>query len=126
MKQGLLANHQESIRKIREEMQRTHRLYVEGNITSQGFGDFYKPAEERLNQLAAELPKVQAEVDLLRVNEISTEDVVKEANSLYDRWPSLPLDDRRKIAEAFTTKMFFNTYGWYGPCNSRLKLKYLS
>jgi len=105
MKEGLLANHQESIRKIREEMQRTHRLYVEGNITSQGFGDFYKPAEERLNQLVAELPKLQADVDLLRVNQISTEDVVKEANSLYDRWPSLPLDDRRKIAEAVCEKI---------------------
>jgi site-specific DNA recombinase len=105
MKEGLLANNQETIRKIREEMQRTHRLYVEGNITSQGFGDFYKPAEERLNQLVAELPKLQADVDLLRVNQISTEDVVKEANSLYNRWPSLPLDDRRKIAEAVCEKI---------------------
>jgi site-specific DNA recombinase len=105
MKEGLLANHQESICKIREEMQRTHRLFVEGNITSQGFGEFYKPAEQRLNQLVTELPKLQAEVDLLKVNRISTEDVVKEANSLYGHWPSLPLDDRRKIAEAVCEKI---------------------
>ena len=49
-------------------MTRTHRLYVEGQITSQGFGQFYKPAEERLNQLLAELPKLEAEVAYLKVN----------------------------------------------------------
>jgi site-specific DNA recombinase len=105
MKEGLLANHQESVRKIREEMQQTHRLFVEGNITSKGFGDFYKPAEERLNQLLTELPKLQAEVDRLRIDQISTEDVAKEAGSLYSRWPSLTLDDRRKIAEAVCEKI---------------------
>jgi len=79
--------------------------YVEGHITPQGFGDFYKPAEERLNQLLAELPKLQADVDFLKVNQISTEDVMVEANALYAKWPSLPLDDRRKIAEAVCEKI---------------------
>ncbi|HVU09423.1 MAG TPA: hypothetical protein VHG89_12850 [Verrucomicrobiae bacterium] len=86
-------------------MKQTHRLYVEGHITPQGFGEFYKPAEERLNQLIAELPKLQAEVDWMKVNRISTGDVVAEANSLYAKWPSLPLDDRRKIAEAVCEKI---------------------
>ncbi len=104
-KEGLLAAHEENVRKIREEMQRTHRLYVEGHITPQGFGDFYKPAEERLNQLLREAPKLQAEIDLLRVNRISAEDVAKEADSLYSRWPLLPLDDRRKVAEAVCEKI---------------------
>lgn len=30
-------------------------------LTVQGFGQFYKPAEERLNQLLTELPKLEAE-----------------------------------------------------------------
>jgi len=57
-------------------MQQTHRLDVEGHITPQGFGDFYKPAEKQLNQLLAELPKLQADVDFLKVNQISTADVM--------------------------------------------------
>jgi site-specific DNA recombinase len=105
MKEKLLSAHQQAVQKIRDEMKQTHRLYVEGHITPQGFGDFYKPAEERLNQLLTELPKLQAEIDLLKVNRISTDSVMKEADTLYSRWPSMPLDDRRKIAEAICEKM---------------------
>src|ERR1043166_159798 len=36
-------------------MIRTHRLYLDGQITPQGFGQFYKPTEEKFNQLTAEL-----------------------------------------------------------------------
>ena len=104
-KQSLLQAHQREIQKTRDEMARTHRLYVDGQITGQGFGEFYKPAEERLNQLVAELPKLEAEVDLLKVNNLSADDILHEANTLYDRWPKLPLDDRRKIAESLVEKI---------------------
>src|SRR5260221_2409145 len=69
-KEALLQTHENDIRKVREEMTLTHRLYVEGGITSQGFAEFYKPAEERLNQLVAELPKLQAEIDHSQINSI--------------------------------------------------------
>lgn len=104
-KEALIATHEQSIQKVKDEMKQTHRLYVEGHITPQGFGDFYKPAEERLNQLVVELPKLQAEVDLLKINRLSVEDIVAEADTLYERWPKLPLDDRRKIAEAVCEKI---------------------
>jgi hypothetical protein len=55
--------------------------------------------------LLAELPKLQADVDFLKVNQISTADVMAEADALYKKWPSLPLDDRRKIAEAMCEKI---------------------
>jgi len=57
-------------------MNQTHRLYVEGHVTAQGFGSFYKPAEERLNQLMAELPRLQGELEVMKVNQISGEDVL--------------------------------------------------
>jgi site-specific DNA recombinase len=60
-KEKLLAAHQREIQKVRDDMTRTHRLYLDGSVTSQGFAQFYKPAEERLNQLNAELPKLQAD-----------------------------------------------------------------
>ncbi|MFA6554608.1 MAG: recombinase family protein [Candidatus Paceibacterota bacterium] len=84
-KSSLLETHQREIQKVRDEMKQTHRLYLDGEITSKGFGDFYKPAEERLNQLMAELPKLEAEVDFLKVNKLSADDVLHEASSLHDR-----------------------------------------
>jgi site-specific DNA recombinase len=104
-KQTLLSAHEREIQKVRDEMTRTHRLYLDGEITPQGFGQFYKPAEERLNQLTAELPKLQAEADFLKVNTLSADDILHEANGLYDRWPTLPLDDKRKIAESLVEKI---------------------
>ena len=86
-------------------MTRTHRLYLDGSVTSQGFAQFYKPAEERLNQLNAELPKLQAEVDFNKVNQLSADEVLHEATTLYNRWPNLPTDDKRKIAESLVEKI---------------------
>lgn len=104
-KETLLAAHEREIQKVRDDMTRTHRLYLDGEITAQGFGQFYKPAEARLNQLVAELPKLQAEVDLLRVNNLSADEVLSEAQTLYDRWPKLPREDKRKIAESIIDKI---------------------
>jgi site-specific DNA recombinase len=104
-KQAMLDAHQQELQKVRDEMTRTHRLYVEEQITAQGFGQFYKPAEERLNQLVLELPKLQAEVDYLKVNKLSADDILHEAGTLYDRWPSLPPEDQRKIVECLIEKI---------------------
>ncbi len=99
-KSALLETHGREIQKVREEMKQTHRLYLDGQITPQGFGDFYKPAEARLNQLLAELPKLEAEVDFMKVNKLSADDVLREANSLHEQWPKLPTAAKRKIIEA--------------------------
>ena len=104
-KTALLEAHQRELQKVREEMKQTHRLFVEGHITGQGFGDFYKPAEVRLNQLVSELPKLEAEVDFLKVNKLSAADVLHEASSLHERWPSMPTPDKRKIVEALVEKI---------------------
>ena len=104
-KETTLAAHQQEIQKVRADMARTHKLYLEDQITPQGFGDFYKPAEQQLNQLLTELPKLEAEVDFLRVNKLSADDILNEANTLYDRWPKMPVADKRKIAESLVEKI---------------------
>jgi site-specific DNA recombinase len=104
-KQTLLAAHERKIAKVREDMAHMLKLCREGHITGQGFGEFYKPAEHQLNQLTVELPKLQAEVDLLKVNNLSADEVLSEAQTLYNRWPQLPTDDKRKIAESIVEKI---------------------
>ena len=104
-KSELLGTHQREIQKVRDEMTRTHWLYIQEQITAQGFGDFYKPAEERLNQLLTELPKLEAEVDFLKVNKLSADDVLHEAAALYERWPKMAVAEKRKIVEAIIEKV---------------------
>lgn len=104
-KQTLLSAHERKMSKIREDMARMLGLFQDGHITGQGFGEFYKPAERQLNELMAELPKLQAEVDFLKVNQLSADDVLHEANGLQAKWPTLAVDDKRKIAEALVEKI---------------------
>ena len=52
-------------------MKQTHQLFLDKLITPQGFRDLYNPAEERLNQLLGELPKLEADVAGLKVNQVS-------------------------------------------------------
>jgi site-specific DNA recombinase len=104
-KTALLETHQREIGKVREEMHQTHQLYLHKQISGDGFRDLYTPAEERLNQLQNELPKLEAEVDFLKVNKLSADDVLHEANTLYDQWPKLPIEDKRKIAESLVEKI---------------------
>lgn len=90
---------------MREEMHQTHQLYLQKQISGDDFRDLYSPAEERLKQLNSELPNLEAEVDFLKVNKLSVDDVVHEANSLQDRWPKLQTPDKRKIVEALVGKV---------------------
>jgi hypothetical protein len=98
--QQSLASLQRQIQKVRDEMNQTHRLYLEGQITAQGFGQFYKPTEERLNQLLSELPRLEAEASRLKVEQVSAEEVIHEAKTLYAQWPKLDADRKRSIVEA--------------------------
>jgi site-specific DNA recombinase len=104
-KTALLETHRHEIQKVREEMRQTHQLYLKQQISGDGFRDLYAPAEERFKQLQAELPKLEAEVDFLKVNKLSADDIVRESALLHERWPSMPLDDRRRIVEALIEKI---------------------
>jgi hypothetical protein len=90
---------------VREEMRQTHQLFLDKHISGGGFRDLYGPAEERLRQLNSELPKLEAEVDFLKINRLSATDVLHEANSLDERWPSLPTPDKRRIVETIIEKI---------------------
>lgn len=104
-KTALLETHKRAIQAVREEMHQTHQLYLHKQISGDGFRDLYAPAEERLNQLQTELPKIEAEVDFLRVNKLSADDILHEANSLYDQWPKMLVESKRKIAESLVEKI---------------------
>jgi site-specific DNA recombinase len=104
-KSALLETHQKEIAKVREAMHQTHQLYLNKQISGDGFKDLYGPSEDRLKQLTVELPKLEAEVDFLKVNKLSADDVLHEASSLHDRWPKMEVSEKRKIVEAIIEKI---------------------
>ena len=92
-------------RKVQKEMDKVYRLYMDDQISSQGFGKQYKPLEEREKQLEEEIPRLEAEVDFLKIQFLSKDQILSEARDLYSRWPALAFDEKRKVVENITDKI---------------------
>jgi site-specific DNA recombinase len=104
-KEQLLHALEKEITKVKGESDRLYQLYQDGQIDTKGFGDRYKPLNERLQQLNEELPIRQAEVDFHHIHELSVETVLDEARTLYDVWPKMELEEKRKVVEALVEKL---------------------
>jgi hypothetical protein len=70
-------------------MRKVYQLYQADQIAIDGFGKIYRPLEDRERSLAAELPKLQRELDALEMRQLSSDEVVTEAVAvnLYRSWP---------------------------------------
>ena len=108
-KEGLLEVLRRDERKVQQEIQRVYQLYSDGGLTADGFARFYRPLEQRQKQLDDEVPRLQAELDLLKVNQMSTDKVVTEAKDLYEKWPQLTRPEKRRVIESITEKIVIST-----------------
>ena len=104
-KEDLLWSLSEEQRRVTQEMEKLYRLYLEDQITPQGFGTRYKPLEERLNQIEEQLPQLQAEIDFLRIQFLSSDQILTEAQDLYSRWEDLSAQEKRRIVESITERI---------------------
>ena len=55
--------------------------------------------EERLKALDDQLPRLQAELDFLRIQNLSRDEIIAEAQDLYSRWADLLAEEKRQIVE---------------------------
>jgi site-specific DNA recombinase len=91
--------------KLKSEMDKIMRLYLDDKITPDGFGAQYRPLEERSKQVNEQFPQLQGELDFLKIKFISSDEVLTEAKDLYSRWPSLEPEAKRKIIENITDRI---------------------
>ena len=104
-KESLLQNRKKEADKLRQDAERTHLLYLDKTISAEAFGKFFRPIEERQKQLEEELPKLQTEIDFLRVSSFSSDQVMSDAVYLQESWPQLERAEKRKIVECITKKI---------------------
>jgi len=91
--------------RVVREMEKIHRAYMADAITVDGYGRQYRPLEERLKAIEEELPRLQGEVDYLKIQYLSRDEILAEARDLYSRWPELAIEDRRQIVEAVVDRI---------------------
>ena len=80
-------------------------LYAAGQIPKMDFGKRHGPISERRKQIEEELPRLQAERDVLKMRLISEEVTVDDAKDLADRWEGMAFEERRQIVEAITDRI---------------------
>ena len=88
-----------------KEMERLYRLYMDEGISKDAFSGKYSSLEERQKQIGEESPALQAELDLVKIYYLSSEELITEAKDLYTRWPSLSREEKRHIVEQITERI---------------------
>lgn len=92
-------------KKLSGELEKLHDLYQSGMIDKYGFGAKYRPLSARLQQLDDEIPQAQASLDILKISQLSQAEVIADARDLYSRWPTLPVEEKRRVVEAITERI---------------------
>src|SRR6185295_15763563 len=59
----------------------------------------------RRGQLRDEIPRLQGEIDFLKIQHLSSNEVLSEAQDISARWPDLEPDERRKLVETITERI---------------------
>ena len=104
-KESMFADLSEELKKIQGDMDHLMQLYIKREIPPDGFSKYYQPLDERVKQIKDRLPELQAEIDFLKIQFISSDEVIHEAKDLHKRWPSLSADEKRKIVEIITERI---------------------
>ncbi len=104
-KAALIEAAEADLRKITSEDDRLYQLYLADALTKEDFGRRHRPLAERRDQLEFELPRLQAELDVLRIGSLDRQEAISEARDLTTRWDGLAFEDKRQIVEAITDRI---------------------
>ncbi|MBI5769815.1 MAG: recombinase family protein [Verrucomicrobia bacterium] len=91
--------------RTKQEAEKCFQLYNEGGLTAEQFKTRFQPLDQRRSQLEAELPRVEGEIDLLKVDGWSREHILAETSSIVAQWPTQTADEKRGIVESLVEKI---------------------
>ena len=104
-KEELLEAVEEEKQKIEKEMKKVYNAYIEDELSVKAFGSQYRPLEERVDQIENQIPELQGEIDFLKIQYLSSDQILNEAKDLYSGWPELIEEEKRKVIENITEKI---------------------
>jgi site-specific DNA recombinase len=104
-KQLLLSTVKEEYTKLKKRLEIQWNLRVDGELSKEDFQQFYQPAQEQLRQMEEQIPDMEAEIDFLKIQYLSSDVVMNEAKDLYNNWANLPFEGKRSIVETITDRI---------------------
>ncbi|MFB3910480.1 MAG: recombinase family protein, partial [Candidatus Eisenbacteria bacterium] len=91
--------------KVVRSMNKIQKAYMEDALGMDGYRRQYRPLEERLKQIEDEMPRLQGELDFLKIQLISKDEVITGARDLSTRWPKLAFEDKRAVIEQLVERI---------------------
>ena len=88
-----------------KKIDRLYDDYAAERLTGDQFSRLFQPLDTRFKQLDEELPKIEAKVDVLKIDHLSSDSILTESKNLYDRWPLLNYQEKRQVVESVTEKI---------------------
>lgn len=104
-KEMLLATLEKEQSARAQEMDKTHKLYLAGELSASGFGRIYRPLEERYEQVEVEVPRLRGEIDFLRTQRQARSEVMSEAHGFFERWEAFTEEEKRRVIEAMVNRI---------------------
>jgi len=104
-KEELLSGLQKERDRLRQEMDRVFKLYMEEQLSTTGFGERYRPMEERMGQLQTEIPKLEGQIDYLKVNILSQDEVFSQGQDLVELWSDMAPEEKQRAAECLVRQI---------------------
>jgi len=90
---------------LKHEMDATFQLYSANGLSVDQFKQRYKPLDTRKQQMDTELPKVEAELAVLKIDGYSVETIKADALELYTNWPKMTAEQKREIVEMLVKRI---------------------
>ncbi len=104
-KQKLLDQTKVELAKLKKRLKEMVDLRLDGDMSKERFREMYRPLEIQMQQIEAQLPNLEAEIDFLKIQLASTETVLLETKDLYTNWASMPFEAKRSVVELITERI---------------------
>lgn len=100
-REALLAGLRKESEKLKAEADKCLELYQAGAVTIAQFKERFQPVDLRRHEIEREIPRLEAAITALTVEEVSVEHIASEGRSFYDKWPTYDVDQKRTVVELF-------------------------
>jgi site-specific DNA recombinase len=104
-KERLLCKMEDEQKKVTRKIDELMELFYAGEIPKKGFSSFYDPLEEQREEIGKGIPELQAEIDFMKTQLLSSDQMISDARDLYQKWPKLERLQKRSIIENITSKI---------------------
>ncbi len=108
-KETLLKALESEYQKLKTKVVNVLDLYHEGNMSKQAFEEYHTPLYEELKQKESTLLTLQGEIDGMKIQSLSNEQVIHDARDLHSQWKTFSREDKKAIIEAITKSVIVDT-----------------